>query len=125
MPATLRLHPAHALERRPAVTTAQLFAEAIDTAGVLLRAGAVWLVLVALAATLALYAAIAVVWAVCQWVRRGVWRGCAGAWRLRRAFRGPRSLPAPSGPAHARLERSAPSWAHTDTDTPTDIEEAA
>ena len=106
------------------MTTAELFAEAIDTAGVLLRAGATWLVLVALAATLALYAAIAVVWTACRWVWRGVWRGCAGVWRLRKAFRGPRSLPASPGPAHARLERSAPSWAHTDTDKP-DIEEAA
>lgn len=42
----------------------------------------------ALAATLALYAVIAVAWTVCRWVWRGIWRGCVGAWRLRRTLRG-------------------------------------
>ncbi|WP_328439336.1 hypothetical protein OHA71_23650 [Streptomyces sp. NBC_00444] len=51
-----------------------MIAEAIDTLYTLGWAFLVWFVLTALAATLALYAVIAIAW----WTMRALWRGLSG-----------------------------------------------
>lgn len=116
------------------MTTAQLFAEALATIPVLLRAGAVWLVLLCGAAGLAVYAAGVAVWALPCAAWRAVGDGLAAGAALR-AYSGgcggsgvpggsPGRQGAP-GASGARTEARVPSWAHTDTDNQPDIEEAA
>lgn len=107
--------------------TAQLFAEALATLPVLLRAGAVWLVVLCGVAGLAVYAALVGVW----WVMRGMWRAAVAvaAPRTHRtaplADEQPASDSQAAATAESRSGTRVPSWAHTDTDNQPDIEEAA
>jgi hypothetical protein len=105
------------------VTTAQLFAEALATIPVLLRAGAVWLLLLCGAAGLAVYAVLVVAWCGCRWV----WRAVRGIWAPTGGPEGGSGLPgdlrAAPEPAEAPSGRPGPSWARGDTDNRT--EEAA
>lgn len=109
------------------MTTAQLFAEALATLPVLLRAGAVWLVLLCGVAGLAVYAAAVAVW----WVMRGMWRAARVAAGLRTHRTAPLAAeqPASDSLAATAAERrseprisAAPSWAQTE---PHETEQAA
>ena len=86
-----------------AVTTAQLFAEALATLPVLLRAGAVWLVLLCGVAGLAVYAVVVAVVCGCRWVWRAARSRCAGVWRLRRGGAGSGCLDPAPGPSDANV----------------------
>jgi hypothetical protein len=106
------------------VTTAQLFAEALDTVGVLLKAGATWFVLTAAVATLALYTVCVAVWALPSMAWQSVTAGLAAA-AAARALHGPvTGVQGPEAPEALPRpgKRHAPAWAH---DTPPEIEEAA
>lgn len=114
--------------------TAQLFAEALATLPVLLRAGAVWLVLLCGVAGLAVYAALVGVWALPCAAWRAVGDGLAAAAALSAYSGGCGGLGVPEGSpglreaaeaSGGRTEPRAPSWAHTDTDNQPDIGEAA
>jgi len=93
--------------------TADLFVEAVGTAYRLFYAGAAWLLLTAAAATLALYAVIAILWSIVRWVWKTARRRRDGpSWALRRSdarkyartrLRAPRARTAPR----------VPKWAHT------------
>ncbi len=107
------------------MTTAQFVAEALATIPVLLRAGAVWLVLLCGVAGLAVYAAGVVAWCGCRWV----WRAVRGIWEPAGGPEGGSGLPgdlrAAPEPAEALSGPRTPSWARGDTDNRTDIGEAA
>ena len=75
------------------MTTAQLFAEALATLPVLLRAGAVWLVLLCGVAGLTVYAVVVAVWFGCRWVWRAVRSRVGGALAASRALRAYRVAP--------------------------------
>jgi len=107
------------------VTTAQLSAEALATIPVLLRAGAVWLLLLCGVAGLAVYAAGVVVWCGCRWVWRAVRGVCAPTGGPEGGSGLPGDLRAAPEPAETLSGRPGPSWARGDTDNRTDIEEAA
>jgi len=102
--------------------TAALVEEALATIPVLLRAGAVWLVLLWGALGLALYAVCVAVWALPSMAWQAVTAGLAAA-AAARALHGrvtaaqgpeaPEALPRPG-------KRHAPAWAHTG-----DLNEAA
>lgn len=104
------------------MSNADLLAEAVDTAVRLFYAGAAWLLLTALAATLALHTVLAIVWSVCRW-----------AWNLlRRRHNGPswaRGRLRARHIAHARARRSQsrtrPRWANTQPIDHDDYREAA
>jgi hypothetical protein len=104
------------------VTTAQLLAEALAALPVLLRAGAVWLLLLCGVAGLAVYAAGVVAWCGCRWV----WRAVRGVWVPAGGPEGGSGLPgdlrAAPEPAETLSGRPGPSWARGDTD---DLDEAA
>lgn len=99
------------------MTTAQLFAEALATLPVLLRAGAVWLVLLCGMAGLAVYAVVMAVVCAC----RGLWRGVVAVRSAVQASRAPALLSESPEPAETLSEQRVPSWAHTDTDNQTPI----
>jgi len=107
------------------MTTAQLFAEAVDTIPVLLRAGAVWVFLLCGVAGLAVYAAGVVAWCGCRWA----WQAVRGIWAPAGGAEGGSGLPgdlrAAPEPAEPPTGRPGPSWARGDTDDRTEIEEAA
>lgn len=116
------------------MTTAQLIAEALATIPVLLRAGALWLVLLCGVAGLAVYAAGVAVWAVpcAAWRAVGDGLAAAAAWRAYSGGCGGLGVPGGSpGPRDAPEApgglsgRPGPSWARGDTDNQPDIEEAA
>jgi hypothetical protein len=75
------------------VTTAQLIAEALATIPVLLRAGAVWLVLLCGVAGLAVYAAGVGVVCGCRGLWRAVRSRAGGALAASRALRAYRVAP--------------------------------
>lgn len=107
------------------MSTAQLFAEAIDALRALLLSGAVWLVLLCGALGLAVYAVCVAVWALPSVAWQAVTAGLAAA-AAARALCGPvtavRGSEAPE--VHPRPgKRHAPAWARVD-DQP-EIEEAA
>lgn len=118
------------------MTTAQLFAEAIDALHALLLSGAVWLLLLCGALGLAVYAVCVAVWALPSMAWQAVTAGLAAA-AAARALGGPCGgvgasggspvLPDAPEAVNARTGHAAPRWAHTDTDTdkPTDLGEAA
>lgn len=86
-----------------------MIAEAIDTVVALGWALAVWIVLCAGAAALALHTILAVVW----WAGRALWRGVAGVRSAVQPSRAPILLPEPPEVARAR---TAPSWAQPEQD---------
>jgi len=99
--------------------TAALFVEAVDTACRLFYAGAAWLLLTAAAATLALYAVIAIVWSIVRWVWKTARKRRDGpSWAFRRsdARRYARTR------ARRPSSHTRPPWAH---EQPTRYEEAA
>lgn len=100
------------------MSTAQLLIEALDTVGVLLRAGATWLVLVAVAASLALYAVGVILWSVCRWAWKTARRVLYGPRSAEQAPQAPEPLPNPE-------RRPRPSWACEQPTTYDDLEEAA
>ena len=64
------------------MSRAQLFADAINTLTQLFYAGAAWLLLAAVFATIALYAVAVVVWGICRSVWKAVrWRPGGPSWR--------------------------------------------
>ena len=75
------------------MTTAQLFAEALTTLPVLLRAGAVWLVLLCGVAGLAVYAVVVAVWCGCRGLWQAVSERVGGALAASRALRAYRVAP--------------------------------
>lgn len=79
------------------MTTAQLIAGAVATISVLLRAGAVWLVLLCGVAGLAVYAAGVAVWALPCAAWRAVGDGLAAAAALRAHSGGCGGLGVPGG----------------------------
>ncbi|MEV5957263.1 hypothetical protein AB0M11_26440 [Streptomyces sp. NPDC051987] len=89
------------------MSRAPLFADAINTLTQLFYAGAAWLLLAAMFATIALYAVTVVVWTVCRAVWKAArWRPSGPSWRrgrLRarihaaRATRAPRRRTEPQG----------------------------
>ena len=106
------------------MSTAALFAEAVDALHALLLSGAVWLVLLCGALGLAVYAVCVAVWALPSMAWQSVTAGLAAAAAARapggpvaaeRAPEAPEALPRPG-------KRHAPAWAR---DTPPEIEEAA
>jgi hypothetical protein len=106
------------------VTTAQLFAEALDALHALLLSGAVWLVLLCGALGLAVYAVCVAVWVLPSVAWQAVTAGLAAA-AAARALSGP--VAAVQGPEAPEAlprpgKRHAPAWA---PDTPPEIEEAA
>lgn len=107
------------------MTTPQLVAEALATIPVLLRAGAIWLLLLCGVAGLAVYAAGVVAWCGCRWV----WRAVRGIWAPAGGPEGGSGLPgdlrAAPEPAETLSGRPGPSWARCDTDDQPEIEEAA
>lgn len=114
--------------------TAQLFAEALAALAVLLRAGAVWLLLLCGVAGLAVYAVVVAVWALPCAAWRAAGDGLAAAAALRAYSGGCGGLGVPGGSPglrdapeapDARTGPRVPSWAHADTDNQPDIEEAA
>jgi hypothetical protein len=106
-------------------STAQLFVGALATLPALLRAGAVWLLLLCGVAGLAVYAACVVAWCGCRWV----WRAVRGIWAPAVGPEGGSGLPgdlrAAPEPAETPSGRPGPSRARGDTDDRTEIEEAA
>jgi hypothetical protein len=95
-----------------------VIAEAIDTLRTLGWAIAVWIVLTAGAATLALYAVTVIVWALLRPLRalrprRAV---CAPAGGPHSPIGDSRDHPEPPRPAQRRTSRPAPTWARTDKD---------
>lgn len=104
------------------MSTAQLFAAALTVIPALLRAGAVWLVLLCGALGLAVYAVCVAVWALPSMARQAVTAAAAAARALGGPVAGaqgpeaPEALPRPG-------KRHAPAWAPAD-DQP-EIEEAA
>lgn len=109
------------------MTTAQLFTEALAALPVLLRAGAVWLVLLCGVAGLAVYAVVVAVWCA----MRGMWRASVAAAGLRTNRTAPLADEQPASDSQAattaerRTETRMPSWARGDTDDQPEIEEAA
>lgn len=105
------------------MSTAELFVEALDTVGVLLRAGATWFVLVAVAASLALFAVLAVVGTVVRWAWTAV-RGVLG-WR-QEGVEAAGGTPEPDETPEPPQRRPRPSWACEQPTTYDDeFEEAA
>jgi len=92
------------------VSTAHLFVETVDAIRSLGWALAVWVVLLAAVASLALWTVLVTV----AWACRAVWRGVAAALALVQRSQAPEPLPEPHKPAQTRVARSRPSWAQPD-----------
>lgn len=107
------------------MTTAHLFAEALATIPVLLRAGAVWMLLLCGVAGLAVYAAGVVAWCGCRWVWQAVRGTCAPAGGPEGGSGLPDGLRTAPEPSGGHTETRASSWARGDTDNQPEIEEAA
>lgn len=97
--------------------TAHLFAEAVDTLLTLCRALTVWIVLLSVVATCAVYTVVTAV----AWMLRGVWRcgaAVAGLRKRQAGACGPRTVSQGSGdvgtPQRAAGGRIAPRWAVQD-----------
>jgi hypothetical protein len=107
------------------VTTAQLFAEAIDTLFVVCRAILAWIAVGAFVITGCLFTGIAVI----AQGAKGTWRAVRGIWAPTGGPEGGSGLPgdlrAAPEPAETPTGRPGPSWARGDTDDRTDIGEAA
>lgn len=89
-----------------------MIAEAIDTAFTLGWALAVWIVLLAAVASLAVWTVVVTVACVC----RAVWRGAAAALALAQRSVVPELPRTPPVAPQARTEPHAPTWARTDKD---------
>ncbi len=99
--------------------TAHLFAEAVDTLLTLCRALTVWIVLLSVVATCAVYTVVTAV----AWMGRGVWRcgvAVAGLRKRQTGACGPRTVPQDSRDAGTTPgasqapSRPAPRWAQPD-----------
>lgn len=104
------------------MTTAQLVAEALATIPALLRAGAIWLLLLCGVAGLAVYAAGVVAWRACRRVWQAVRGTCVPAGGPEGGSGLPGDLRAAPEPAETPIGRPGPSWGRGDTD---DLDEAA
>jgi hypothetical protein len=86
-----------------------VIAEAIDTVWTLGWALLVWIVLTAVAATLAGWTVVVAV----VWAGRALWRGVTGVRALVQHSEAPELLPEPRKPADARTAASTPTWTRT------------
>lgn len=103
------------------MTSAQLFAEAVDTLFVVFHALLAWIAVGAFVLTVCLFTGIAVIARGVKGARRALDGPCGGLG----AAGGSPVLPDAPEAVSARTGPRTPSWARTDTDTPTDIGEAA
>lgn len=96
------------------MSTAVLFAEAVDTARTLVYANAAWLVLLAIAATAAGFACVVAV----RGLARGLWRACRGLSRglqgAQGGLEGSRVLGGAPEVVESRTAIQTPSWARTE-----------